>query len=147
MAVLGVVLCAAVAGFLWPQGVSTASQRLVSQLPKASPKHQSLGEPGHGRRSGEHERTAGQGDQAARGRWGLDSRRDDRTVAACCRTETGRRDLLMRCVAAGAAGVLCVVMLGGLFGLVVGVLAGLAVWHSFSRLGNAERKREQARLV
>ncbi|WP_067450343.1 type II secretion system F family protein [Actinomadura macra] len=53
----------------------------------------------------------------------------------------------MRRAASGAAGLLCIVVFGGPLGVVVGVLVGLAVWHSFSRLGNAERKREQARLV
>ncbi|WP_243723453.1 type II secretion system F family protein [Actinomadura sp. 7K507] len=32
-------------------------------------------------------------------------------------------------------------------GAVIGVLAAVAVWFSFGRLGNAERKRTQARLI
>ncbi|MUN38071.1 type II secretion system F family protein [Actinomadura sp. NEAU-AAG5] len=31
--------------------------------------------------------------------------------------------------------------------MVLGALTGLGVWHSFTRLGSAERKRRQARLV
>ncbi|QXJ26657.1 type II secretion system F family protein [Actinomadura graeca] len=53
----------------------------------------------------------------------------------------------MRRGASGAAGLLCAVVLGGLLGVVTGGLVAMAVWHSFSRLGSAERKREQARLV
>lgn len=38
-------------------------------------------------------------------------------------------------------------MFGGTFGTVIGVLAAIAVWLSFNRLGNAEQKRRRARLV
>ncbi|TDB84013.1 type II secretion system F family protein [Actinomadura sp. 7K534] len=59
----------------------------------------------------------------------------------------GRSDVLLRRVAAGATGVLCLVTLGGLPGALIGLLAAVAVWFSFGRLGNAERKRRRARLV
>ncbi|TDC74596.1 type II secretion system F family protein [Actinomadura sp. 7K507] len=50
-------------------------------------------------------------------------------------------------MASGAAGVLCAVTVGWPVGAVIGVLAAVAVWFSFGRLGNAERKRTQARLI
>ncbi|TDD65169.1 type II secretion system F family protein [Actinomadura rubrisoli] len=53
----------------------------------------------------------------------------------------------MRRTTSLAAGLLAYVAVGDLSGAVIGVLIGLAVWHSFSRLGNAERKRNRARLV
>jgi Flp pilus assembly protein TadB len=43
--------------------------------------------------------------------------------------------------------VLCVVVLGGPTGWVIGVLVAVAVWSSFSRLGSGERRRRQARLI
>ncbi|MEU8118599.1 type II secretion system F family protein [Spirillospora sp. NPDC049024] len=61
--------------------------------------------------------------------------------------ETGRRDVILRRVAAGVAGVLCALTLGGPAGCVLGVLVAVAVWLSFSRLGSGERRRRQARLV
>ncbi|GAA1788855.1 hypothetical protein GCM10009735_20630 [Actinomadura chokoriensis] len=64
------------------------------------------------------------------------------------RRQEGRvRDVLLRRVAAGATGVLCLVMFGGLTGAVVGVLAAVAVWFAFGRVGSAERRRRRARLV
>ncbi|MGP4022875.1 type II secretion system F family protein [Actinomadura sp. 3N407] len=45
------------------------------------------------------------------------------------------------------AGVLCAVTLGGPTGTTIGVLVAVAVWFSFGRLGNAERRRRRARLV
>ncbi|WP_245918806.1 type II secretion system F family protein [Actinomadura mexicana] len=50
-------------------------------------------------------------------------------------------------MAAGVAGALCVVTLGGLAGGVIGVPVAAAVWLSFSRLGNGERRRRRARLI
>ncbi|MEU4820532.1 type II secretion system F family protein [Actinomadura sp. NPDC023710] len=50
-------------------------------------------------------------------------------------------------MAAGVAGALCAVTLGGLAGGVIGVLVAAAVWLSFSRLGNGERRRRRARLI
>ncbi|MEU8800733.1 type II secretion system F family protein [Spirillospora sp. NPDC048819] len=38
-------------------------------------------------------------------------------------------------------------MLGGPAGTAIGVLVATAVWFSFGRLGNAERRRRRARLV
>ncbi|TYC15487.1 type II secretion system F family protein [Actinomadura syzygii] len=55
--------------------------------------------------------------------------------------------MLLRRAAAGAAGAFCLLTFGGTAGVVLGVLAAVAVWLSFNRLGNAERKRRQARLV
>ncbi|MFD0684098.1 type II secretion system F family protein [Actinomadura fibrosa] len=46
-----------------------------------------------------------------------------------------------------AAALLCFVVLGGITGALIGIVAGIAVRGSFSRLGNAERKRKQACLV
>ncbi|TDC03663.1 type II secretion system F family protein [Actinomadura bangladeshensis] len=64
------------------------------------------------------------------------------------RPQEGRgRDALFRRAAAGAAGVLCFVTLGGLAGAVAGGLAAVAVWFSFGRVGSAERRRRRARLV
>jgi Flp pilus assembly protein TadB len=60
---------------------------------------------------------------------------------------SGRRDIILRRVAAGVAGALCAVTLGGLAGGVIGVLVAAAVWLSFSRLGNGERRRRRARLI
>ncbi len=50
-------------------------------------------------------------------------------------------------MAAGAAGVLCLVTLGGLTGGVVGVFAAVAVWFSFGRIGSAQRRRRRSRLI
>lgn len=58
-----------------------------------------------------------------------------------------RRDVLLRRIAAGTSGVLCMVTLGGTFGAVIGVLVAVAVWFAFGRLGNAERRRRRARLI
>ncbi|WP_243717579.1 type II secretion system F family protein [Actinomadura darangshiensis] len=58
-----------------------------------------------------------------------------------------RRDIGLRRTAAVAAGILCVVLFGGVTGGVVGVLAAVAVWVSFSRLGDGERRRRRARLI
>ncbi|GAA4379711.1 hypothetical protein GCM10023088_42360 [Actinomadura verrucosospora] len=60
---------------------------------------------------------------------------------------SGRRDVILRRVAAGVAGALCVVLLGGLAGGVIGVLVAAGVWLSFSRLGSGERRRRRARLI
>ncbi|WP_246249885.1 type II secretion system F family protein [Actinomadura litoris] len=65
----------------------------------------------------------------------------------CRKAEAQRRDLFLRRAASAAAALLCVVVFGGLPGMVLGALTGLGVWHSFTRLGSAERKRRQARLV
>jgi Flp pilus assembly protein TadB len=50
-------------------------------------------------------------------------------------------------VAAAAAGVLCLVTLGGLTGGVVGAFAAVTVWLSFGRIGSAERRRRRSRLI
>ncbi|WP_131735672.1 type II secretion system F family protein [Actinomadura roseirufa] len=62
-------------------------------------------------------------------------------------TETGRRDVILRRAASTATGLLCFVVVGGPVGGVMGLLAGLAVRYSFTRLGSAERQRRRARLV
>ncbi|TDB72423.1 type II secretion system F family protein [Actinomadura sp. KC216] len=50
-------------------------------------------------------------------------------------------------MAAGTAGVLCVLTLGGLVGTVAGILVAVTVWLSFGRLGTADRKRRRMRLI
>jgi Flp pilus assembly protein TadB len=62
-------------------------------------------------------------------------------------SEASRRDVVLRRVAAGVAGALCVVMLGGVAGGVLGVLVAAAVWSSFDRLGRGERRGRRARLI
>jgi pilus assembly protein TadC len=42
---------------------------------------------------------------------------------------------------------MCAVVLGVPTGGVIGVLVAVAVWFSFGRLGSAERRRRQARLI
>lgn len=58
-----------------------------------------------------------------------------------------RRDLRLRCAAAGAAGLLGLGTVGGLTGGVIGALVAVAVWFSFGRVGGAERRRRKARLI
>ncbi|MWK35376.1 type II secretion system F family protein [Actinomadura sp. J1-007] len=61
--------------------------------------------------------------------------------------DKGGRELLLRRTAAVAVGALCVIVLGGLTGWTVGGVAAFVVWRSFGRLGRAEQRRRQARLV
>lgn len=125
------VLCAAASGFLLPRGTSTATHRLAGQFRGRTPKH-AAAVPRHAR---PRDRTR-QGEAAK-----TSKERDGPAEAA------QRRDVLLRRAAAGAAGVLCVVVLGGPTGWVIGGLAAVAVWSSFSRLGSGERRRRQARLI
>ncbi|TMQ80668.1 type II secretion system F family protein [Actinomadura soli] len=50
-------------------------------------------------------------------------------------------------MAAGTAGMLGAVTLGGSVGTVAGLLVAVAVWFSFGRLGKADRRRRRMRLV
>lgn len=131
MTALAAVLCAATAAFLLPRGTNTAAKRLVSQFRGRTPSS----EDPSGRdlwSSNQH------GAEPAERMGGEDG----------TRPQEGRgRDVLLRRVAAGAAGVLCLVTLGGLMGAVVGAVAAVAVWFSFGRVGSAERRRRRARLV
>jgi len=53
----------------------------------------------------------------------------------------------LRIVTGVLAGVVCWALLGGSLGAVLGVLAGVAVFRSSGRLGQAERRRRDARRI
>lgn len=55
--------------------------------------------------------------------------------------------MLMRRAASGAAGALCLVIFGVPAGGMIGMAVAVAVWFSFGRLGEGERRRRRARLV
>lgn len=154
MAILLAVVCVAVSAFLMPKGSNAAARRLSGQLSRASPARSPRGNQamwhrggkagccGAGRGRAKHCPRAG-----GRSRKGGGPEGCGNPDEACRKAENERRDVLMRRAASTAAGVLCFVVFGGIAGMVVGAVAGLAVWHSFRRLGNAERKRTQSRLV
>ena len=126
MTVFAAVLCAAVSGFLLPRRTNVAARRLAGQFRGPPEKH--VAQAGRG--------LGGQGRPSPAGS-------EERE-----RSQAGRgREVLLRRAAAGAAGVLCLVALGGRTGGVVGVLVAAAVWFSFGRLGSAERRRRQSRLI
>ena len=129
MTTLAAVLCAAIAAFLLPRGTNVAAKRLRGQFRGRPP---STEDP-----SGRDPRRASQRAAAPA------ARMEDKEGGQ----QDRRRDVLLRRAAAGAAGVLCLVTLGGLTGGVVGVLVAVAVWFSFGRVGSAERRRRQARLI
>ena len=133
MTALMVMLCAAASGFLVPRGTSIATRRLVGQFGGPSPRHAA---PKRRFVPMPRVRPAETAAQAAEVK--------ERDGPA---EETGRRDVILRRVAAGVAGVLCALTLGGLAGCALGVLVAVAVWLSFSRLGSGERRRRRARLV
>lgn len=134
MTTLMVMFCAAASGFLFPKGIDASTRRLVGQFGGPSPRHAAP------RRrfswATAHARPRGTSVPAS----GV-KERDGPSEAS------GRRDVILRRVAAGVAGVLCVVLLGGLAGGVIGVLVAAGVWLSFSRLGSGERRRRRARLI
>ncbi|NDU73978.1 type II secretion system F family protein [Actinomadura sp. DSM 109109] len=130
------MLCAAVSGFLLPRGADTTARRLLGQFGGPPPRH-AVPRRRFGRVTG-HARARGMPAQALP--TGL-KERDESSEAS------GRRDVILRRVAAGAAGVVCVVTLGGVAGGVIGVLVAAAVWLSFGRLGSGERRRRRARLI
>ncbi|NVI89107.1 type II secretion system F family protein [Actinomadura sp. BRA 177] len=131
MTVLAVVLCAAVSGFLLPRRTNRAAKRLAGQFRGPPPRHAAPSSRALWRRGHDGATSPGQGGDEDR-----DRPQDGR-----------RRDVLLRRVAAGAAGVLCLVTLGGLTGGVVGVFAAVAVWFSFGRIGSAQRRRRRSRLI
>lgn len=157
MTALMAVLCAAASAFLLPRGASPAARRLSHQFQSplqrprrcrgrrtAGPRRGVFGEasepvrrlralrPDIGGRELRHE--------ALDGAWGRRPRPGADEAAR-------RRDLQLRRMAAGMAGVICAVALGGVPGAMVGVLAAVAVWFSSGRSGSAERKRRRARLI
>lgn len=123
MIVLMAVVCAGAWGFLLPKGTPMAAQRLRGRfLDEQRSDPVGIGVPALGAPV-TTERAPGRG-AAGRG-----------------------RDALLRRVAAGGAGALCVVVLGGPAGPLIGAVVAPLVWYSFGRLGDAERKRRRARLI
>lgn len=136
MTALAAVLCAATAAFLLPRRKYAAAKRLSGQFRGRSPSSE---EP-----SGRDPQRSSRCGAAPVARMDDVAGMDDREGGP----EKWRgRDVLLRRAAAGAAGVLCLVTLGGVTGGVVGVVAAVAVWFSFGRVGGAERRRRRARLV
>ena len=119
MTALLAVLCAAAFGFFLPRGANPARRRLSDHLRRTAERPRAIS-------------TVGSDP-------GADVLRSPRRGVD--------RDVLLRRVASAAAGVLCAVAIGWPAGAVTGVLAAMAVWFSFGRLGNAERRHRQARLI
>lgn len=134
MTTLMTMLCAAASGFLLPRGTDTATRRLIGRFGGPPPRHAAP------RRRVELA-TDHVPPQAPSVPASGAKARDGPSEAS------GRRDVILRRVAAGVAGAVCVVVLGGLAGGVIGVLVAAAVWFSFSRLGGGERRRRRARLI
>lgn len=154
MTALMAVLCAAAAAFLLPKGTNTATQRLRTQFhapPLLRTRPRARDHTGAPRHSATARPTAHPDEHPARtrttwlrGRRATDQRHPPLREA---RSAVQRRDAFLRRAAAATAGALCLVTFGGLPGGVIGVLVAVAVWLSFARLGNAERRRRQARLI
>lgn len=134
MTTLMVMLCAAASGFLLPRGIDTSRRRLIGRFGGPPPRHAAT------------KRRPPWVRDRARPRGPLVQASEVKERAGPSEA-SGRRDVILRRVAAGAAGALCVVTLGGLAGGVIGVPVAAAVWLSFSRLGNGERRRRRARLI
>ncbi|MWA06892.1 type II secretion system F family protein [Actinomadura sp. LD22] len=130
MVTLMVMICAAASGFLLPKGTNAAGRRLGGQFDKAAP---------GGDRPEPRTRDPG---ASASGRT-----RDAKGYDGKGSSEIGRREATLRRAAPVVAGVLCWVALGGLMGAVLGVVVAVAVRYSFGRLGSADRRRRQARLI
>lgn len=140
MMALMAVLCAAASAFLLPMSTNPAANRLRDQFrtPALRAPRQN---PDEERRGGQGRRERHQGHRSRRNPT-MSEHGPGKAGAAA-----QRRDAVLRRLAAAMAGVLCMVMLGGSAGTAIGVLAAVAVWFSFGRLGNAERRRRRARLV
>jgi len=134
MTTLMVMLCAAASGFLYPRGIDTSTRRLIGRFGGPPPRHAAA----RRRPPWVRDRARLRGPSVPASEV---KERDGPSEAS------GRRDIILRRVAAGVAGALCAVTLGGLAGGVIGVLVAAAVWLSFSRLGNGERRRRRARLI
>lgn len=165
MMVLMAVLCAAASAFLLPGGPNTATQRLAGQFRRPPPgRVHARWSRGHVHSRKEPPRWTPDGTpvrapQRTRAVWRRSSDPDEATTqhrlpgtekergSGKGTKDAQRRDVVLRRTAAGTAGVLCMVTLGGPAGGVIGVLVAVAVWFSFGRLGNAERRRRQARLI
>lgn len=165
MMTLMAVLCAAVSAFLLPKGTNTAAQRLRAQFWRSwrrarTPTRVDRGvqDPhrrwpdAEGRHPGRPTRRTWTRRSRAPDLSSDDSPHQERNGIRVRRPgEEGkpprRSDVVLRRIAAGAAGVLCVVTLGGPSGALIGVLAAVGVWFSFGRLGSADRRRRRARLV
>ncbi|MEV4674305.1 type II secretion system F family protein [Actinomadura sp. NPDC049382] len=130
MIALAAVLCAALSAFLLPRGTNAAEKRLEGQFQTSRPRQGIAGERALTPRGSGHD---------GRGRADGEKEGDSQ--------ERRRRDALLRRAAAGSAGVLCLVLLGGLLGAVVGVGAAGAAWFWFGRVGGAEDRRRRARLI
>lgn len=120
-----VMLCAAASGFLLPQGANAAGRRLGGQFDQASPRPRTRDPDVSDFTQARH---AENGDAKER-------------------AESGRREATMRRAACLVAGVLCWVAFGGLMGGALGVVVAAAVRYSFGRLGSADQRRRQARLI
>lgn len=130
MIALAAVLCAALSAFLLPRGTNTAEKRLEGQFQSSRPRQGTAGERAPMPWGSGHD---------GRVRAGGEKEGDSQ--------ERRRRDALLRRAVAGSAGVLCLVLLGGLLGAVVGAGAAVAVWFWFGRVGGAEDRRRRARLI
>lgn len=130
MVTFTVMLCAAVSGFLLPQGANAAGRRLGGQFDQAAPRRRPL-------RPRTRDPDASGSTQA----------RHPENGDVEERAGSGRREVTLRRAACLMAGVLCWVAFGGLMGGVLGVVVAAAVRYSFSRLGGADRRRRQARLI
>jgi Flp pilus assembly protein TadB len=63
------------------------------------------------------------------------------------RVDQERTERIIRITTAVLIGTVCWMFFGGALGAVFGALVGVAVFHSFGRLGQAERQRREARLI
>ncbi|KAB2373982.1 type II secretion system F family protein [Actinomadura montaniterrae] len=128
MVTLMVMVCAAAAGFLSPKGTNAARRRLDEQFDQAT----------QGRQPPRPRSRAPDVSEAVRDAEGGGGKQHRESV---------RREAMLRRAASAVAGVLCWVAFGGLMGGALGVVVAVAVWYSFGRLGSAERRRRQARLI
>lgn len=143
MTALMAVLCAAASAFLSPKGTNPATQRLSRQFQRLRVSPPSV-KPYSGLAVKPHQGSSGTGEKGS-GHEGSGNVRGDGAGGGAGAPR--RNDVLLRRVAAGAVGALCLVTLGGPAGALTGMVAAVAVWYSFGRSENAERRRRRARLV